>query len=108
MKHSTALPIAWVALRILIVLNWFFGACVLGLLVFTFINETWTMKALDVTGLPNAVEVMWGMRLIAALGIVAIVINYPILKRFLPWSRPSVPAIRSSRRMRTGSTPSHG
>ena len=83
MKHSAALPIAWITLRILIVLNWVFGACVLGLLAFTFVNETWTMKALGVTGLPNAVEVMWGMRVIAALGIIAILINYPILKRFL-------------------------
>ena len=39
-SYSAALPIAYVVLRILIVLNWFFGACILGLLVYTFINET--------------------------------------------------------------------
>ena len=42
MKHSTALPIAWITLRILIVLNWLFGACILALLIYTFVNEPWT------------------------------------------------------------------
>ena len=46
--YSAALPIAYVLLRILIVLNWLFGACVLALLAYTFINEPWTMKALGV------------------------------------------------------------
>ena len=59
---TAALPIAYVVLRILIVLNWFFGACILGLLVFTFISEPWTMKALGVTGYPDAQKVMNGMR----------------------------------------------
>jgi hypothetical protein len=82
-RHSTALPIAYVFLRILILLNWVFGACVLGLLAFTFINEAWTMKALGVTGMPDAVQVMWAMRGIAALGAAAVVPNYMILKRLL-------------------------
>ena len=71
-SYSAALPIAYVVLRILIVLNWFFGACVLALLAFTFVNETWTMKALGVTGYPDAQKVMNGMRVIAALGVVAV------------------------------------
>jgi hypothetical protein len=80
---SAALPIAYVVLRILIVLNWFFGACVLGLLLFTFVNEPWTMRALGVTDMPDAQEVMTGMRAIAALGIASIPLNYVILKRLL-------------------------
>ena len=32
MRHSTALPIAYVFLRILILLNWVFAGCVLALL----------------------------------------------------------------------------
>jgi hypothetical protein len=82
-RHSTALPIAYVFLRILILLNWVFGACVLGLLAFTFIDEAWTMKALGVTGMSDAVRVMWAMRGIAALGAAAVVPNYMILKRLL-------------------------
>lgn len=84
MSHqSAALPIAYVVLRILIVLNWFFGACILGLLIFTFINEPWTMRALGVTGMADAREVMNAMRVIAALGVAAIPLNYLILKRLL-------------------------
>ena len=81
--HSTALPVAWVVLRILILLNWFFGACILALLAFTFVNEPWTMKALGVSGYPDAEAVMWGMRAIAALGVVSIPLNYVVLKRLL-------------------------
>lgn len=81
--YSAALPIAYVVLRILIVLNWVFGACVLGLLLFTFVNEPWTMKALGVSGMSDAHSVMNGMRMIAALGFVAIMLNYPILKRLV-------------------------
>ena len=69
MKHSTALPIAYVFLRILVLLNWVFAACVFALLAFTFINETWTMRALGVTGMSDALQVMWAMRGIAALGV---------------------------------------
>jgi hypothetical protein len=82
-KHSSALPIAYVFLRILIVLNWFFGACVLALLAFTFVNEPWTMKALGVAGMSDAVRVMWAMRGIAALGVVSVPLNYMIFKRLL-------------------------
>jgi Protein of unknown function (DUF2975) len=82
-SYSAALPIAYVVLRILIVLNWFFAACVLGLLVFTFINEPWTMKALGVTGYPDAQKVMNGMRVIAALGVVGFLLSYAVLKRLL-------------------------
>lgn len=83
MSKSAALPIAYVLLRILIVLNWFFGACVLALLAYTFVNEPWTMRALGVTGMSDATRVMWAMRGVAALGVVAVPLNYMILKRLL-------------------------
>lgn len=83
MSKSAALPIAYVFLRILIILNWFFAACVLALLAYTFINEPWTMRALGVTGMPDAPTVMWAMRGIAALGVAAALPNYMILKRLV-------------------------
>ena len=83
MKHSSALPIAYVFLRILIVLNWFFGACVLALLAYTFVNEPWTMRALGVADMSDAPTVMWAMRGIAALGVAAVPLNYMILNRLL-------------------------
>ncbi len=82
-SYSAALPIAYVVLRILMVLNWFFGACILALLAFTFVNEPWTMRALGVSGYPDAQTVMNGMRAVAALGVVAIFLNFAILKRLL-------------------------
>ncbi len=81
--YSAALPIAYIVLRILIVLNWIWGACILALLVYTFINEPWTMKALGVSGYPDAQTVMMGMRAVAALGLVAITVSYAVLKRLL-------------------------
>ena len=83
MRHSSALPVAWITLRILILLNWIWGACVLALLVYTFINEPWTMRALGVSGFPDAQKVMMGMRVIAALGLVAIALNFRVLKRLV-------------------------
>lgn len=81
--YSAALPIAYVVLRILILLNWFFGACVLALLAYTFIDEPWTMKALGVSSYPDAQTVVMGMRAIAALGFVAILLSFAILERLL-------------------------
>jgi hypothetical protein len=80
---SAALPIAYVLLRILIVLNWIFGAGIFALLAFTFINEPWTMKALGVSGFPDAQTVMMGMRAVAVLGLVSIVLDYGLLKRLV-------------------------
>jgi len=82
-NQSAALPIAYVTLRILIVLNWVFGACILALLFYTFVNEAWTMKALGVSGYSDAQRVMNGMRAVAALGLVSIPLNYAMLKRLL-------------------------
>ena len=67
----------------LILLNWIFGACILALLIYTFVNEPWTMRALGVSGFADAQAVMVGMRAIAALGLAAIPLNYLLLKRLL-------------------------
>lgn len=83
-RHSiVALPIAWVALRSLIVLNWLFGAGILALLAATLVNGPWTMKALGVSGLADAGGVMMGMRSIAVLGLVSIPLVHAILARLL-------------------------
>ena len=81
--YFAALPMAHVVLRILILLNWFIGACILALLLFTFINEPWTLRALGVSGYPDARTVMNGMRTVAAIGVITIPLNYMILKRLL-------------------------
>ena len=81
MKYSSALPFAWVTLRILIVLNWLSGAAILALLVATIVAEQWTFTALGITNASGIPAVIMGLRAVAALGIVAIVFNHVVLKR---------------------------
>ena len=83
MNHSTALPIAWIALRILIVLNWLSGAAILALLIATIVAEQWTFAALGIDASSGIPSQIMGLRLIAALGLAAILLNYAILKRLL-------------------------
>jgi len=80
--YSAALPIAYVVLRILVVLNWLFGAAILVLLL-VMPNEQWIMSAFKLTPSPDTTRLVWGLRGVAALGLVAIPLNYMILKRLL-------------------------
>ena len=80
---STALPIAYVGLRILIVLNWFYGAVVLAILVGMVAAGPWTMTALGVPPAAQSVALIMGMRAIAALGLVAVPLNLAVLKRLV-------------------------
>jgi len=81
-SYSTALPIAYVLLRILVVLNWLVGAAILTLLVVV-PNREWIMSALDLTPSAEAERIVWGLRAIAIVGLVTIPINHAILKRLL-------------------------
>lgn len=80
---AVALPVAHVALRVLIVLNWLAGGCILALLVTALVNGPWTMKALGVTGLADAGAVVLGMRAIATLGLASVPLVHAILTRLL-------------------------
>src|SRR6266851_6254344 len=79
---SAALPIAYVMLRILIVLNWLGGAAILALLV-VMPNEQWIMAAFKLSPSPEAERLVMGLRAIAVLGLAAIPLNYAVLKRLL-------------------------
>ncbi len=81
MKHSTVLPIAWIALRILIVLNWLGGAAIFALLVATIVAQDWTFRALGITPESGIPQMIMGLRAIAALGLVGVLLNNAILKR---------------------------
>ena len=80
--YSAALPIAYVLLRILVVLNWLVGAAILALLVIM-PNREWIMSALDLSPGAEAERIIWGLRAIAAVGLLTIPINHAILKRLL-------------------------
>lgn len=81
--YSTALPTAYVALRILILLNWLYGAAVLALLTATILAERWTFAALGITPASGIPATILGLRAIAALGLFAVPLNYVILRRLL-------------------------
>jgi hypothetical protein len=83
MRQSSALAIAYVVLRILIVINWLYGAAILGLVAFTFVNEPWFMKAIDVPAGTDAGPIMMGLRAIALLGVAAVPLFHLVLTRLL-------------------------
>src|SRR2546426_8268347 len=81
-SSSAALPIAYVMLRILIVVNWLSGAAIVALLV-VLPNEQWIMTAFKLSPSPEAERLVMGLRAIAVLGLAAIPLNYAVLKRLL-------------------------
>src|SRR5882762_4038449 len=81
-SSSAALPIAYAMLRVLIVVNWLGGAAILALLV-VMPNEQWIMAAFKLSPSPEAERLVMGLRAIAVLGLVAIPLNYAVLKRLL-------------------------
>jgi hypothetical protein len=78
-SHLPALPIAYVVLRLLILLNWLVGAAILVLLV-ALPNERWIMTALQLSPSPEAERLVLGLRAIAAIGLVCVPLNHLILK----------------------------
>ena len=76
-----ALPIAYVTLRILIVLNWIYGAAVFGLVVFANANRPFFLRAIDVPQNVDPRPIMIGLTAIATLGLIAVPLNHSILTR---------------------------
>jgi hypothetical protein len=70
-------------LRLLIILNWLYGGCILALLVTSFVNESFYMRALHLGSLAENPGLVWGLRAIAALGILTVPINLAMLKRMV-------------------------
>jgi hypothetical protein len=82
-KPSTVLPIAYVFLRILIVVNWLFGGLILALLIFSLFNPDLAIRALGASGFAGPRWVLMAMEGIMVLGLAAIAANYQLLKRLL-------------------------
>ena len=80
---SVALPTAYVVLRLLIVLNWVYGACLLALLTFSFVNEPFLMRVLKLASPAENPALVMGVRGIAALGILTVPINLSMLNRLV-------------------------
>ena len=81
-SSSPAVPIAYVLLRILIVVNWLGGLAILALLVIM-PNREWIMSAFELSPSPDADRLVMGLRAIAGLGLIVIPLNYAVLKRLI-------------------------
>src|SRR5438105_2455307 len=81
-SSSAALPISYVVLRILIVVNWLMVAVILALLV-VLPNKQWIMASFKLSPSPDAERLVMGLRAIAVLGLAAVPLNYVVLKRLL-------------------------
>lgn len=81
-SSSAVQPIAYVLLRILIVVNWLGGAAILALLVIM-PNREWIMSAFELSPSPEAERLVMGLRAIAVLGLATIPLNHAVLKRLL-------------------------
>jgi hypothetical protein len=85
-RPSAALPIAYMTLRILIVLNWIIGVSIVVLLV-AMPTRQWIISALDLTPSPQADRLILGLQAIGGLGVIATPINDIVLKRLLAMVR---------------------
>ena len=81
-SSSAALPIAFIVLRIMIILNWVMCAAILALL-FAIPNEQWIMAAFKLSPSPDADRLVMGLRAAALLGLVVVPLNHAGLKRLL-------------------------
>ena len=82
LSSCAALPIAYVTLRILIVVNLLGGVAILALLV-VMPNREWIMSAFQLSPSPEAERLVMGLRAIAVLGLAATPLNHAVLKRLL-------------------------
>ena len=83
MKQSSALPIAWVVLQLLILLNFLSGLAILALVGATVVARDWTLTALGIPPGHDIRLILPGLQAIAGLGLVAILLNHAVLKRLL-------------------------
>lgn len=83
MRPSPALPVAWIALRSLILLNWISGALIFALLAISFQAEEWTWRALGLGAAAGHEGIIAGMRSIMVIGIAAVPLAYVVLRLLL-------------------------
>jgi len=83
MKHSPTLSATSITLRILIILNWVFGAFVFTMLAISFQAGNWTWRALKVGAVADHEGAAAGMRAIMVLGLIGIPLGYVVFSRLL-------------------------
>ena len=83
MKQPATLSIAWMTLRILIILNWIYAAIVLAIIVGLLFAPQWTMTAIGIAPGAQSPLLLLGLRAISALGLVAVPFNLAVLTRLI-------------------------
>jgi len=83
MKHSQALPATSVVLRVLIVLNWAFGALILAMLAASLGAPGWIWRALHVGAAAGDPRVAGAMRALMVLGIAGVPFGHVVFTRLL-------------------------
>ena len=79
----SALPLARVALRVLVILNWVYGAIVFAILVGMFTAARWMVTALGFAPSADPAPLIVGVRMISALGLVGVPLNFIVLSHLL-------------------------
>ena len=79
---SAALPIAHLVLRVLVVVNWLFGAALIILLL-VMPNEQWIMSAFKLSPSAETDRIIMAMQAMAWMGLLSVPLNYGILMRLL-------------------------
>ena len=80
--YSAALPIAYVVLRLLIMLNWLMAVAIL-ILLFVVPHEQWIMSEFKISPSPDTDRLILGLRTVAVIGLVSVPLNYLGLKRLV-------------------------
>ena len=80
--YSAALPVAYVVLRMMVVLNWLMAGAILVLLL-ALPHEQWIMTELKLAPSPDADRVVMGLRAMAVAALATIPLNHLLLTRLL-------------------------
>lgn len=78
-----ALTVSRIVLRLLVVLNWLYGAVILAILVGLFVAAPWTLMALGFGPAGETRALVPGIAAIAALGLAGVPLNLIVLTRLL-------------------------
>lgn len=82
-SRSTALPIAYLVLRIVVVLNRLTGAAILTVLIGTIVAKGWTFIELGIHPTSAVAEMIVVMQAVAVLVLIAIPLNDMVLGRLV-------------------------
>ena len=83
MSRFAALPISYVVLRLLLLLNIFWGAAILLLVGATVVARAWTLQALGIGPESGITGMLGGLQAIAGLGLLAMFLTHCLLRRLI-------------------------